>query len=451
MEEMLETVVCGQKRGEESASEEMSDSDEYSADEGDEKYETDRQIGHPPEDDYKMSLQVDDLQTVEMDCASSPYSYAFRIDAFTRKMATQEDGFHNLGHGRYLRHETPMEVHIDNTPIDVHITEYLTEFYFRELWPLFPIIDRDAFYSQLQPERGPPPPNSILTAVYFAAASTISQIASHSEVHSTASSPALSPRSLPTLPPTLLDSLRSSLSTAIETLSTQILEPRITTLQSIVLRCLYDRSLSSEQRSVLISDTVRIAQYILLHRSIPNITSRDRSLRKHLWWTIFVLEVWTSARDLIPASIDLSEVDIPMPIESEEPNHQAHTALVALTRILLDTLQRVYSPSTKPEDVPREVSRLQEWAMVWYCNLPSELLVAENGVRSEMADFLLAGCHGVLLQMYGPFRDEEVVRNQIDRSRGIIVEALGRLGGNVGKFGIIAGVIGEVARRLAFR
>ena len=83
MEEMLETVVCAPKRADESASEQMSDSEDYSGDEAQGQYRSNsdaQRLG----DDFGMSLQVVDLQTVEMDCASSPYSYAFRIDAFAR-------------------------------------------------------------------------------------------------------------------------------------------------------------------------------------------------------------------------------------------------------------------------------------------------------------------------------------------------------------------------------
>ena len=88
--------------------------------------------------------------------------------------------------------------------------------------------------------------------------------------------------------------------------------------------------------------------------------------------------------------------------------------------------------------------------MDWYCNLPNELLVAESAIRSEASDFLLAGCHSILLLLYSLFRDEEIVRGQIERSRGIIMDALARLSGNIGKFGIVASIIGEIARRLAF-
>ena len=446
MEEMLETVVCAPRRADESASEHMSDSEDYSGDESQGHFRSNsdaRRLG----DDFKMSLQVIDLQTVEMDCASSPYSYAFRIDAFARKVSAADGEFQSMGPGKFIRQDTGIPVHLEETPIDPHLADYLVDYYFRELWPSFPIIDQDALYNQLRDPK-PPPPTSILTAIYFAAASTISQVSSLPEIHSAMSSPSLSPRSLPSISPGLVDSLRSSLTKILTNLSTPILEPRITTLQTIILRCLYDNTLSSELRTILISDAIRISQYILLHRSIANLPARDQFLRKHLWWTVFLLEVWTSSRDRISCTIDLGEVDIPQPIESEEPDHQGFTALVALTRILLDTLRRVYSPNAKYHEVPREVVRLRGWVMDWYCNLPTELLVTENEVGGETADFLLATCHTVLLLLYSPFKNEEMVRSEIERSRGIITDALGRLGRNGRKFGIIANLVGEMARRL---
>jgi hypothetical protein len=191
-----------------------------------------------------------------------------------------------------------------------------------------------------------------------------------------------------------------------------------------------------------------MGQYILLHRSIPSISNRDKSLRKHLWWTIFVLEVWTSAGDRTPSTIDLAEVDIQLPIESEEPGHQAYTALVALTRILLDTLRKVYLPTVKPEDMSTEVVRLRGWVNDWYCNLPRELLVSESSTGADTAEFLLSGCHAILLLLYNPFRNEDVVKAEINRSQGIITDAIGRLGGNIGKFGIIGRLVGELARSI---
>ena len=449
MEEMLETVVCAPRRADESASEHMSDSEDSSGDESQGHFRSNSDVGRLG-DDFKMSLQVVDLQTVVMDCASSPYSYAFRIDAFARKVSAADGEFQSMGPGKFVRQDMGTPVHLEETPIDPHLADYLVDYYFRELWPLFPIIDQDALYNQLQDSKSPPP-TSILTAIYFAAASTISQVSGAiPEIPSTMLSPSLSPRSLPSLSPGLVDSLRSSLSKILTNLSTPILEPRITTLQTIVLRCLYDNTLSPEFRTVLISDAIRISQYILLHRSITNLPSRDQSLRKHLWWTIFLIEVWTSSRYRSSCTIDLGEVDIPQPIESEEPDHQGFTALVALTRILLNTLQRVYAANVKYQEVPREVVRLRGWVMDWYCNLPTELLVTENEeVGGETADFLLATCHTVLLFLYSPFKDEDMVRSEIERSRGIITDALGRLGRNGRKFGIITNLVGEMARRLA--
>jgi hypothetical protein len=145
--------------------------------------------------------------------------------------------------------------------------------------------------------------------------------------------------------------------------------------------------------------------------------------------------------------INLSEVDIPMPIESEEPDHPTYTAVVALTRILHDSLRRVYSPTIKLEDVPREVERLRGWVMDWYCNLSPDLLVGDNMNGGDSEDFLLAACHSVLLLLYNPFRNEEIVRSEIQRSQGIIMEALGRLAGNTGKFGIIASLVEHMVRR----
>src|SRR5947207_914513 len=446
MEEMLETVVCAPKRADESASEQMSDSEDYSGDEAQGKYRSNsdaQRLG----DDFGMSLQVVDLQTVEMDCASSPYSYAFRIDAFARKVSAADGEFQSLGSGKFVRQDVGAAVHLEETPIDPHLADYLVDYYFRELWPLFPIIDRDAVYNQLRDAK-PPPPTSILTAIYFAAASTISQVSRLPEINSGMSSPTLSPRSLPSLPPGLLDALRASLTKILTNLSKPILEPRITTIQTIVLRCLYDNTLSAELRSVLISDAIRISQYILLHRSITNLPARDQSLRKHLWWTIFLLEVWTSSRDRTSCTIDLRAVDIPKPLEPEEPDHQGFTAFVALTRIPLDTLRHVYAPNAIYQEVPREVVRLRGWVMDWYCNLPTELLVSENEVGGETANFLLATCHTVLLLLYRPFKEEDMVRSEIERSIGIITDALGRPGRNGRKFGIIANLVGEMARRL---
>lgn len=443
MEEMLETVVCAPRRGDESSSNRSSMSEEYSQDEGIEYSESPRQK-RAGDEDYRSCLQLVDLQIIEADSASSPYSYAFRIDGFTRKVTAVGGEFQTLGHGKYLRREAESSPPVEEIDIDSNLAEYLVELYFRDVWPLFPIVDRDAVCSQLR-ERNPPPPNSLMTAIYLSAASSIATRSLNNN-HSVSPS-SVSPRSEPSLPPGFLDSLRSSLSTIISKLSSPILEPRITTLQSILLRCLYDKSLSPEQSTLLISDAVRIAQYIHLHRSISAIPSRDKVLRRHLWWTIFILEVWTSARDTTPSTIDLTEVDIPMPIESEESDHLAFTALVALTRILLETLKGVYSPTVKPDEVAGQVTRLRGWVMEWYCNLPKELLVTDTGVE-ERANFILAGCHSVLLLLYNPFREESLVRSEIERSRRIIVEALGKIGGGVAKFGIVGTVTGEVARKL---
>lgn len=85
--------------------------------------------------------------------------------------------------------------------------------------------------------------------------------------------------------------------------------------------------------------------------------------------------------------------------------------------------------------------------MDWYCNLPGDLLVTESGTGGESSDFLLATCHSVLLMLYRPFNSEDLVRSEIERSQGIIMEALGRIGRNIGKFGIIASLVGHMVRR----
>ena len=443
---MLSHVVGPPNKIEDESSEEYSEFEDYSDDEQPEteyRGSTSMDKRRPSDDNWKRSLQVMDLQTVETDSASSPYSYAFHIDAFSRKASAMDGNFQNVGHGKYIRADKGAPVQLEQIQIETQLAGNLLDYYFREMWPLFPIIDRDAVYSQLR-DRRPLPPISLLTAIYFAAASSISQL---QDIHSAASSPALSPGSPPTLPPGLLDSLRASLSTIVSTLSTPILEPRISTLQTIVLRCIYDTTLPCELRTALIADAVRISQYILLHRVLTKLASRDKSLRQHLWWSIFLLEVWTSANDRIASTIDLAEVDLPMPIESEETDHPTYTAFVALTRILHDALRRIYSPNVRLEDIPREVGRLRGWVMDWYCNLPSELLVGESGGGRESADFLLATCHCVLLMLYNPFKNEDLVRSEIERSQGIIMEALGRIGRNIGKFGIMASLVGHMVRR----
>jgi len=441
MEEMLETVVCAPRRMEESVSDGLSDSDGYSVEDEQADFGASMQTRKDGDGDVSTCLQVVDLQTLEMDSASSPYSYAFCIDAFARKVSAVDGEFQNLGQGKYLRMDIATSTSDAEATLDPQLAENLVDFYFRELWPMFPVVDKDAVYSQLR-TRSPPPPNSLLTAIYLAAASAISKGSANSRAQSVISSPSLSPRSPPTLPPGLVDSLRGTLNAIIAQLSTPILEPRITTIQSIILRCLYDQTLSPGQSAVLISDVVRMGQYILLHRSVPNISARDKALRRHIWWTIFILEVWTSAHSRSSPTIDLGEVDIQLPIETEEVEHQGYTALVALTRILLDILRRVYSPTAKSHEVSTQVARLRGWVNDWYCNLPRELLVST--ARSETADFLLSACHSAVLLLYNPFRAENPVRSEIDRSQGIIIDSFGRIGGSSGKFGIIARLIGEM-------
>jgi len=399
---------------------------------------------------FKDTLQYRDLQPIEMDSVSSPYSYAFRIDAFAGKVSTAKGGFQSLGSGKFMRRDDSVQVRLEKPHIDPQLANYLIEYYFRELWPLFPIIDRDALYSQIR-DGSPMPSPSLMTAIYFAAATTLASIGPPMEIHPNTSSPSLSPRSLPprrppNIPNSLVENLRTLLTNNLTHLSKPILEPRITTLQTILLLCLYDRSLSGDYRSSLISDAIRISQNILLHRSVTNIPARDQSLRKHLWWTIFVLEVWTSARDRTPCTIDLAEVDAPPPIESEEMRHLAFTALVTLTRILFEILRQIHTPLAQNDEVPTQATRFRDWTMDWYCNLPSDLLVSEmNG--NEMAELLLACCHSVLLLIYAPFYEEEMVSGEMERSRGIITDTLGRLGKATVKFGVISSLLGDLKRR----
>lgn len=404
----------------------------------------------PADTSFKSALQYRDLQPLEMDSVSSPYSYAFRIDAFAGKVSTADGEFQSLGSGRFMRRDDGVAVILEQPQLDPQLANYLVDYYFRELWPLFPIIDRKALYSQIR-DGNPMPPASLMTAIYYSAATTLSYLGDSMDIHSDSFSPSLSPRALqarrlPVIPKGLIESLSTVLTKNLAHLSKPILEPRITTLQTILLRCLYDRSLSGDHRSSLISDAIRISQNILLHRFITNIPTRDQLLRKHLWWTIFVLEVWAAARDRTPCTIDLSEIDIPPPIESEETHHPGFTALVALTRILLEILKQIHTPLAEPHDVPAQATRFRDWTMDWYCHLPAELLVSEmNG--NEMAELLLACCHSVLLLIYAPFWEEEMVWGEMARSRGIITDTLGRLGKATVKFGVISSLLGDLKRR----
>src|ERR1700724_151641 len=165
MEEMLETVVCAPRRTEESGSDGLSDSDGYSVDEEQTDFGTSAQNRKDGGGDVRTCLQVVDLQTLEMDSASSPYSYAFRIDAFARKVSAVDGEFQNLGEGKYLRVDTATATSDAEASLDPQLAENLMDFYFRELWPMFPVVDKDAVYSQLR-TRNPPPPTSLLTAIY---------------------------------------------------------------------------------------------------------------------------------------------------------------------------------------------------------------------------------------------------------------------------------------------
>jgi Fungal specific transcription factor domain len=393
--------------------------------------------------DVESCLQIVDLQTLETDNASSPYSYAFRIDAFARKISASDGEFRCLGDGKYLRGPDYKEVQLEEIFVHGDVGSNLFEYYFQEIWPCYPILDKDALYHQMV--NGLLAPTSTLrTAIYFAAASVYLH---RSESDNAVSSPGLSPGSIPGITPELVESLRSKLTTDLINLSNPILEPRISTLQTLVLLCLHDIALASEQCAAMISDTVRIAQYVLLHRALPNNVPRDKFLRKHLWWTIFLLEVWTSARDHSTPTVNLTEIDAAMPIESEEPDHQMFTALVALTRILLDALHFIYSPTANPANISGEVVRLRDWLMVWYGNLPDELLVIEDAPGGYAADFLLAGSHAVIILLYSPFAHEQAVKLEIDRSRGIIQGAMGRLGGTACVFGTILTAIGDISRK----
>jgi hypothetical protein len=444
MEEMLETVVYPPRRVADSDSNSEIESDAYS-DEDEDEYRSLSRSQRDGESEYNASLQVVDLQTIETDNASSPYSFAFRIDAFSRKVSATDGEFQNLGHGRYLRQDIPRDIPLNQSGIDARLAETLLTLYFEELWLLFPIVDKEAFWHQFRGNESQP--GIVLqTAIQFAASSVASQ-QSHSAAISEVSSPSLTPQSLSAITSELVGLLRSLLAQNLAAISKPILEPRITTLQAILLRCLYDVRLTSEQRSLLISDAIRIGQYILLHRSLSNIPPSDKLLRKHLWWTIFVLEVWTCARDLSSPSLILNEIDSPMPIESEEPDHGTYTALVALTRILHDALRRVFAPTVDPRDIPRDVERLRNWVMDWYRNLPNELLVSEDSSNDDAANFLLAGCHAVLLLLYNPLKHENLVKSEVERSSGIIREAIGRLGRKIGIYGVIATVIGDIVRK----
>src|SRR5579862_8126610 len=117
MEEMLETVVRPQQRGERSPSDSLSDSEGYS-EEDESEYRTTSRSRQNGEVDYKTCLQVVDLQKIETDNASSPYSFAFRIDAFSRKLSATDGEFQNLGHGRYMRQDTPRTISLDEPVVD---------------------------------------------------------------------------------------------------------------------------------------------------------------------------------------------------------------------------------------------------------------------------------------------------------------------------------------------
>ena len=87
--------------------------------------------------------------------------------------------------------------------------------------------------------------------------------------------------------------------------------------------------------------------------------------------------------------------------------------------------------------------------MDWYCNLPEDLLLCETTLGGDGADFILVACHAVLVLLLSVFREEGLVRSEIERSRGIIGEGVGRMGSHVQKFGVFVAIAGEIARRAA--
>jgi hypothetical protein len=173
---------------------------------------------------------------------------------------------------------------------------------------------------------------------------------------------------------------------AVVALQDDFMAPTISTVHAAVLDLLGRPVIGVAGNIVNAGRIVTLAQSLGLHRdpSSWKATSHEKSVRINLWWGILIHDYWSSIGHGIPPTINPRYYDVPVPQFGDTEDigipFQAHlqsnstfSRLCRLSQILGDILPLVYSLREGPEDIKRQLRKIECALDDWVLELPEYL------------------------------------------------------------------------------
>ena len=173
---------------------------------------------------------------------------------------------------------------------------------------------------------------------------------------------------------------------AVAALQDDFMAPTISTVHAAVLDLLGRPVIGVAGNIVNAGRIVTLAQSLGLHRdpSSWKATSHEKSVRINLWWGILIHDYWSSIGHGIPPTINSRYYDVPIPQfdDTEETNTRSPAEsqskstfprLCRLSQILGDILPLVYSLQERPDDIKRQLRKVECTLDDWVVELPDFL------------------------------------------------------------------------------
>ncbi|KAJ3464938.1 hypothetical protein MRS44_005596 [Fusarium solani] len=296
----------------------------------------------------------------------------------------------------------PLNASIPDLPA-LEVVDNYTSAFFNAVWPLFPVLDMDAFRSELK---------DLHELLQLRKPERLEEILSTEHVPLLATAFSVMSIGADEMAGDITEVGSNYLTAAYGFFAHLVASPHLGSVQALVLLSIALRGRGKDgQAWHTIGQAVRISHSIGLHRHLrPHYEQRperpDDQLRSRVWWSCYAMEKMLQLETGRPAGIMDGDNDLPFPDlspESDAGGNVHYLAIwVSLARVLGRISEHIYGKPDSAFSLLYETGKLDECLQDWAASVPEGFrpgseIFTDQGMSSALPDRIVIFCS---LQFY---------------------------------------------------